>query len=171
MRYIVGSAIMVAVFALAASTGAQQAASTATQPLLKGADQREIKAEVVMKDKTFHITQGESSSKGIMLMAGTRADIRLRNEDTVAHEFVSTILYNLPFAMSGNGTFVKVPKAAGIRVDPGQTLVLSFDVPFEGKEFQHIYAVFWCNVHGKQHGDTMRGELLIIDQRGEVSGG
>lgn len=161
MKYITGSVAIVAVLALAASTGAQQ--------LLKGSDQREIKAEVVMKDKTFHITQG-GNTKGLMLMAGTRADISLRNEDTVAHEFVSTLLYNLPFAMSGSGTFVKVPKAAGVRVDPGQTVVLSFEVPYDGKEFQHIYEVFWCNVHGKQHGDTMRGELLIVDQRGEVGG-
>lgn len=162
MRYITGSVAVVAVLALAASTGAQQ--------LMKGTEQREIKAEVVMKDKTFYITQGENKSKGLMLMAGTRADISLRNEDSVAHEFVSTMLYNLPFAMSGNGTFVKAQKAAGIRVDPGQTVVLSFEVPYEGKEFQHIYEVFWCNVHGKQHGDTMRGELLIVDQRGEVGG-
>src|SRR5262249_24440805 len=133
MRYIVGSAITGAVIALAASTGAQPAASTATQPLLKGVDQREIKAEVVMKDKTYHITQGESSSKGIMLMAGTRADIRLRNEDSVAHEFVSTILYKLPFAMFGNGTFVKVPKAAGIRGDSRQNRVVSLEVQVESK--------------------------------------
>lgn len=162
MRHIVGSVITVAVFALAASAGAQQVS--------KLSEPQKIDAEVVMKDKTFHIMQGESS-KGIMLVSGERADIRLRNEDTVAHEFVSTLLYNKPFQLNGTGTFVKAPKAAGVRVDPGQTVVLSFDTPADTKEFQHIYDVFWCNVHGKQHGDTMRGEMLILDQRGEVSGG
>ena len=93
------------------------------------------------------------------------------NEDSVAHEFVSTLLYNLPFQLAGNGTFVKVPKAAGIRVDPGQTVVLSFEVPYDKKEFQNLYEVFWCNVHGKQQGDQMRGEILVLDQRGEIGGG
>ena len=162
MRYIVGSAITVAVFALAASVGAQQNSMGS-----KGA---QVDAEVVMKDKAFHITQGESG-KGILLVSGTRADIRLRNEDSVAHEFVSTMLYNVPFQLNGAGTLVKAQKAAGVRVDPGQTVVLSFDVPADTKEFQHLYEVFWCNVHGKQHGDAMRGEIIIVDQRGEVGGG
>jgi len=162
MRYIVGSAITIAVFALAASAGAQQNSISSGRT--------EVDAEVVMKDKAFHITKGESG-KGFLLVSGQRADVRLRNEDNVAHEFVSTMLYNVPFQINGAGTLVKAPKAAGVRVDPGQTVVLSFDVPADTKEFQHIYEVFWCNVHGKQHGDAMRGEILIIDQRGEVSGG
>src|SRR5215470_15932776 len=162
MRYIASSAVTVAVLALAASVGAQM--------LSKGMAQKDIDAEVVMKDKAFHITQGESG-KGILLVSGTRADIRLHNEDNVAHEFVSTMLYNVPFQLNGTGTLVKAPKAAGVRVDPGQTVVLSFDVPADTKEFQHLYEVFWCNVHGKQHGDAMRGEIVIVDQRGEVSGG
>jgi ABC-type Fe3+-citrate transport system substrate-binding protein len=164
MRYVVASATAVAVLALATIAGAQMV------PVEKSSEQKVINAEVVMKDKAFHITQGESG-KGIMLVAGSRASIRLRNEDSVAHEFVSTLLYNLPFQLAGNGTFVKASKAAGIRVDPGQTVVLSFEVPYDSKEFQDLYEVFWCNVHGKQHGDAMRGEILIIDQRGEVSGG
>jgi ABC-type Fe3+-citrate transport system substrate-binding protein len=164
MRYIVASVTAVAVLALATIAGAQMV------PVEKSSEQKVINAEVVMKDKAFHITQGESG-KGIMLVAGSRASIRLRNEDSVAHEFVSTLLYNLPFQLAGNGTFVKAPKAAGIRVDPGQTVVLSFEVPYDSKEFQDLYEVFWCNVHGKQHGDTMRGEILVLDQRGEIGGG
>ena len=159
MRYILGSVITIAVFVLAASTGAQQNSISS-----------KIDAEVVMKDKSFHITQGESG-KGMLFVSGQRADIRLKNEDSVAHEFVSTMLYNVPFQLNGSGTLVKAPKAAGVRVDPGQTVVLSFDVPVDTKEFQHLYEVFWCNVHGKQHGDAMRGEIIIVDQRGEVSGG
>ena len=163
MRHIVGSAVAVAVFALAVSVGAQQDS--------KGPGRTQVDAEVLMKHKAFHITQGESDLRGILLVSGERTDIRLRNEDKVAHEFVSTMLFNVPFQLNGSGTLVKAPKAAGVRVDPGQAVVLSFDVPADTKEFQHIYEVFWCNVHGKQHGDAMRGEILIVDQRGEVSGG
>jgi hypothetical protein len=164
MMYMSASAVAVAVLAFATIAGAQ------TVPVEKGTEQRTIKAEVLMKDKGFQITQGESA-KGFLLMAGTRADIRLRNEDSVAHEFVSTMLYNLPFQLLGNGTFVRASNAAGIRVDPGQTVVLSFEVPQGTKDFENIYEVFWCNVHGKQHGDKMRGEILIVDQRGETAGG
>ena len=105
-----------------------------------------------MKDQAFQITKGEGG-KGIMVLSDPRVDITLRNEDTVAHEFVSPMLFNIPFRLSGNGTFVKLPKAAGVRVDPGQTVQLSFEVSQDVKEFQHLFEIFWCNVHGKQHGD------------------
>ena len=104
MRYTVGSAIIVAVFAVAASTGAQQNSTSS-----------KVDAEVVMKDKSFHVTQGESG-KGFALISGNRADIRLKNEDSVAHEFVSTMLFNVPFQLNGAGTLVKAPRAAGVRL-------------------------------------------------------
>lgn len=159
MRYIVGSAAAVAVIALAGIAGAQS--------VHQASEQRDISAEVVMKDKAFHIGQG-ARAQMVLLVAGTRARIRLHNDDTIAHEFVSTMLFNVPFGLSGNGTFVKTPKAAGVRVDPGQTVVVSFEVPYDSKEFQNIHESFWCAIHGKQRGDlAMRGEVLIVDQRGE----
>ena len=36
---------------------------------------------------------------------------------------------------------------------------------------ESIYDVFWCNVHGKGHGQMMRGEVAIIVTRGEIGGG
>jgi hypothetical protein len=139
-------------------------------PVKQAALKREIDVEVVMKDKGFHVITGESE-KGFMLVAGTQADIRLRNEDLVAHEFVSPLLYNVPFRISGNATFLKLPKAGGVRIDPGQTVMLSFEVPADTKEFEPLYEVFWCNIHGKQHGEKMRGEVLIVETRGETGGG
>jgi len=136
-----------------------------------GSEPTEVTAEVVMKDKAFHITRGEmwhysaESEQGFLLRADTHADIRLRNEDTVAHEFVSTMLNKVPFQFSSTGTLVKLPGAAGVRVGPGQTVVLSFEVPKDGTEFQNIYEAFWCNVHGKVRGDKMRGEILIVGLR------
>jgi hypothetical protein len=161
MRYFTGSMAMVAILTMTPLVAAE--------PPQRSSEQKEVDAEVVMKDKAFHITQGESG-KDILLVSGIRADIRLKNEDSVAHTFVSTMLYNRTFQINGNGTFVKAPNAAGIRVDPGQTVVLTFEVPSDYKEFQHLYEVFWCNVHGRNHGDTMRGEILIVDQRGETGG-
>jgi hypothetical protein len=173
MRYIVGSAAAVAVLALASIAGAQSSTTGSTgsgQTQMIKSEKMEPDAEVVMKEQAFHIAKGETA-KGFMLLAGTRADIILRNEDNVAHEFVSSMLFNVPFRLDGNGVFVKLPNAAGVRVDPGRVVRLTFDVPQDSKEFQNLYEVFWCNVHGKQHNDKMRGEVLIVEQRGEVGGG
>jgi len=128
------------------------------------------KVDVVMKDKGFRVTSGESE-RGFMLVAGTQADINLRNEDTIAHEFVSPLLYKAPFQMAGNATLIRLPNTMGVRVDPGQSVVLTFTVPQDSTEFQPLYDLFWCNVHGKQHGDAMRGEILIVETRGEIGGG
>jgi hypothetical protein len=133
-------------------------------------DRSQGKVDVVMKEKGFQVTSGESQ-RGFMLVAGTQADIHLLNQDSIAHEFVSPMLYKAPFEISGSATLVKLPKAMGVRVDPGQSVILTFQVPQDTTEFQPLYDLFWCNVHGKQHGDSMRGEILIVETRGEIGGG
>lgn len=166
-------AAAVAILALAAVPVAAEPTidtSGSDRPQLIRSQQIEPNAEVVMTDQSFRIAKGETPN-GFMLLAGTRADIMLRNEDSVAHEFVSSMLFNVPFRLDGNGVFIKLPNAAGVRVDPGKVVRLTFDVPQDAKEFQNLYEVFWCNVHGKRHGDKMRGEVLIVEQRGEIGGG
>ena len=174
MRHIGGiSASVIALLAVAAPAAAESstiAATDAASPQMIRSQNMEPNAEVVMTGQTFQIARGETA-KGFMLLAGSRADIVLRNEDSVAHEFVSPMLFNIPFALDGNGVFVKLPNAAGVRVDPGRVVRLSFDVPQDTREFQNLYEVFWCNVHGKQYGNKMRGEVLVVDHRGEIGGG
>jgi hypothetical protein len=34
-----------------------------------------------------------------------------------------------------------------------------------------MYDVFYCNVHGKEHGEKMRGEVVVVETRGEIGGG
>jgi len=168
MRYLSAIGVTVTLFVLAVPSGAETLTKGSTgsgQPQMIKSQNMDPDAEVVMKDQTFRIAKGETA-KGFMLLAGARADIVLRNEDTVAHEFVSSMLFNVPFRLDGNGVFVKLPSAAGVRVDPGNVVRLTFDVPQDSKEFQNLYEVFWCNVHGKQHSDKMRGEVLIVEQRG-----
>ena len=173
MRHITGiGAAAVAMLTLVVPVAAEPTgeAPASDRPQVIRSQHIEPDAEVVMTDQKFRIAKGETA-KGFMLLAGTRADILLRNDDSVAHEFVSSMLFNVPFRLDGNGVFVKLPNAAGVRVDPGKLVRLTFDVPQDAKEFQNLYEVFWCNVHGKQHGDKMRGEVLIVEQRGEIGGG
>jgi hypothetical protein len=135
---------------------------------------REVDVAIEISEKAFQLTKG-GTERGFHLMAGMPAVIQLRNRDLVAHEFVSTLFRDVPFRISGNATVVKTPRAAGVRLDPGQTVTLEFTAPV-GKVDQYggmesFYDVFWCNVHGKEHGEKMRGELAIIETRGEIGGG
>ena len=135
---------------------------------------REVDVAIEISEKAFHITQG-ATARGFTLMAGMPTVIQLRNRDFVAHEFVSTLFRDVPFRISGNAALVKTERASGVRIDPGQTVTLEFNAP-AAKEDQYgavesLYDVFWCNVHGKEHGQKMRGELAIIETRGEVGGG
>lgn len=135
---------------------------------------REVDVAIDIGEKAFQITKG-GTARGFTLMAGMPTVIQLRNRDLVAHEFVSTLFRDVPFRLSGNATVVKTAKASGVRIDPGQTVTLEFDAPTAKPDqygaTESIYDVFWCNVHGKEHGQKMRGELAIIETRGEIGGG
>jgi hypothetical protein len=172
MRYIRVISGVVAALAFAATASAGPVEDKA-QPTVGGAELKEVYVAIEISEKAFHITKG-ATEKGITLMAGMPAAIQLRNKDLVAHEFMSTLFRDVPFRISGNATLVKTARASGVRVDPGQTVTLEFNAPL-AKEDQYgaiesTYDVFWCNVHGKEHGQKMRGELVIIETRGDIGG-
>lgn len=133
----------------------------------------EVDVVIIISEKAFHITKGETA-RGFALMAGMPAVIKLLNRDLVAHEFMSTLFRDVPFRISGNATVIKTARASGLRIDPGQAVTLEFTAPV-AKPDQYgdratLYDVFWCNVHGKDHGETMRGEVAIIETSG-IGGG
>jgi hypothetical protein len=135
---------------------------------------REVDVAIEISEKAFHITKG-GTERGFHLVAGMPTVIQLRNSDLEAHEFMSTLFRDVPFRISGNATLVKTARASGVRLDPGQTVTLEFNAPVAKQDqyggMESIYDVFWCNVHGKEHGQKMRGELAIIETRGEIGGG
>ena len=135
---------------------------------------REVDVMIDINEKAFQITKG-GTARGFTLLAGMPSVIELRNRDLVAHEFVSTLFRDVPFRMSGHATVVKAERASGIRIDPGQTVTLEFTAPVAKPDqygaLESMYDLFWCNVHGKEHGQKMRGELAIIETRGEIGGG
>lgn len=143
--------------------------ATPPEPLAKS----EVDVVISISEKAFQITKG-GTARGFALMAGMPTVLQLRNEDHVAHEFVSTLFRDVPFRISGNATAVKTAQASGFRIDPGQTITIEFNAPVS-KPDQYgntvsIYDVFWCNIHGKEHGQKMRGELAIIETTG-IGGG
>jgi hypothetical protein len=146
------------------------AKATAPEPIAA----REVDVIIDISEKSFQITKG-GTPRGFTLISGMPSVIELRNRDVVAHEFVSTLFRDVPFRISGNATVVKPARAAGVRIDPGQTVTLEFNAPLAKPDqygaLESMYDLFWCNVHGKEHGQKMRGELAIIETRGEIGGG
>ena len=172
MRYVsvISGVVAALAFAATASAGSFEDKAEVT---VGGAELREVDVAIDISEKTFHITKG-GTERGVTLMAGMPSVIQLRNRDLVAHEFMSTLFRDVPFRISGNATFVKTARASGVRIDPGQTVTLEFNAPVgpvdQNGATESMYDVFWCNVHGKEHGQKMRGELLVIETRGETSG-
>jgi hypothetical protein len=173
MRYVSVISRVVAALAFAATASAGSFEDKA-EVTVGGAELREVDVAIDISEKAFHITKG-GTERGVTLMAGMPSVIQLRNRDLVAHEFMSTLFRDVPFRISGNATLVKTARAAGVRVDPGQTVTLEFNAPLAKEDqngaVQSSYDVFWCNVHGREHGQKMRGELLIIETTGEIGGG
>lgn len=145
------------------------AKATPPEPLAKS----EVDVIISISEKAFQITKG-GTARGFALMAGMPTIIQLRNQDIVAHEFVSTLFQDVPFRISGNASVVKTARASGLRIDPGQTVTIEFNAPVAKPDHYgdtaSIYDVFWCNIHGKEHGQKMRGELAIIETTG-IGGG
>ena len=120
---------------------------------------------IVMKDKAFHIIKEAERAKRLpnptfTLTPGMDIVLLLRNEDAVAHEFVSPLLQKVDLQLSGKATMVYTFTAAGVRVDPRQSVLLRFDVPDAGYDQFH----FWCDIHGKLLDDPMRGEIFILKE-------
>jgi len=119
---------------------------------------------LVMKDKYFHVIKGAQPGNPLpnpafSLQAGRDIVIQLRNDDEVAHEFVSPLLMKAEdLQISGRATLVYTHTAFGVRVEPHDSVMLRFDIPDAGFDQFH----FWCNIHGKFVGDTMRGEIFIL---------
>jgi hypothetical protein len=122
---------------------------------------------LVMKDKVFHVIKGAQagnplSNPAFSLPVGRDLVIQLRNEDEVAHEFVSPLLLKAEdLQISGRATLVYTLTAFGVRVEPRDRVTLRFEIPDVGFDQFH----FWCNIHGKLLDDTMRGEILILHEK------
>ncbi len=118
--------------------------------------------EIVMTDKDFKVVKGGvGERKEMSLVGGMPTQITLRNEDSVAHEFMSTLFTRTPVQLSGEATIISTKRARGFRIDGGKTVVLNFVAPND-MDGETAYDVFWCNIHGKQHGEKMRGEILTV---------
>src|SRR5215475_6650021 len=123
---------------------------------------------LVIKEKTFQMVKGnavgeDSPHVGFSLAPGEDIILELRNEDKLPHEFVSPVFTLVEFQFWGKATLVYTYTATGLRIEPGDTVALRFELPtgFSGKQLK-----FWCNVHGKIHNDTLQGEIFVVKSKG-----
>lgn len=117
--------------------------------------------EIVMRDGVYHVTNDRDHGYGLIVNAGEETTIVLRNQDGVAHEFITPLFTRTEVQFSGDavGMFGKV--AAGFRIDPGKTLRLRLTVPYS-EPFRTMFDVVWCNLHTKANGEAREGELLLV---------
>ena len=96
--------------------------------------------------------------------------IVVRNQDTVTHGFASSLFKGIPVRMEG-GVEVRGKNFKSFHVDPGQTMTLHFATapskfdPATGIA-ESLRHALWCDIHPE-----VKGELYVIETRGEIGGG
>ena len=156
----VKSAVRVAVSAWAVLAGGH----TIAYAQAKGMEAPPSKVEITIKDREHgYETMG-------LTMPSHDTVIVIRNQDTVTHGFASKLFKDIPVRMEG-GVEVRGKNFKSFHVDPGKTMTLhfatapsSFDPVMGGAE--SLRHALWCDIHPE-----VKGELYVVETRGEVGGG
>ena len=96
--------------------------------------------------------------------------IVIHNKDTVTHAFASTLFKGIPVRVEG-GIEIQGKNLKSYHVDPGQTMTLHFATasskfdPATGIA-ESLRHVLWCDIHPE-----VKGEMYVIETRGDIGGG
>lgn len=96
--------------------------------------------------------------------------IVIHNKDSVTHGFASNLFKGIPVRVEG-GTEVQGRNFKSYHVDPGHTMTLYFATapskfdPATGIAESARHAL-WCDIHPE-----VKGEVFVIETRGEIGGG
>lgn len=130
----------------------------------KGMGAPASKVEITIKDRQHgYETVG-------LTMPSHDTVIVVRNEDSVTHGFASNLFKGLPVRMEG-GVEVVGKNFKSFHVDAGKTMTLHFSTapskfdPVTGGA-ESLRHALWCDIHPE-----VKGEVYIIETRGEVGGG
>lgn len=122
------------------------------------------KVEITIKDR-----QHGYETVGLTMPAHDTT-IVVRNQDTVTHGFASNLFKDIEVRMEG-GVELKGKHFRSFHVDPGKTMTLHFATaptkfdPVTGGADSLRHAL-WCDIHPE-----VKGEVYVIETRGEVGGG
>ncbi|MGZ8374132.1 MAG: hypothetical protein ACXW4C_06220 [Nitrospira sp.] len=122
------------------------------------------KVEIIIKDRQHgYETTG-------FTMPSQETIIVVRNQDSVTHGLASTMFKNTPVKVEG-GLEVRGKQFKSFHVDAGKTMTLrfatapsNFDPATGGAE--SVRHAMWCDIHPE-----VKGELFVIETRGDVGGG
>ncbi len=130
----------------------------------KGMGAPPSKVEITIKDRQHgYETVG-------LTMPSHDTVIVVRNQDTVTHGFASNLFKDIEVRMEG-GVELKGKHFRSFHVDPGHTMTLHFSTaptkfdPVTGGA-ESLRHALWCDIHPE-----VRGEVYVIETRGEVGGG
>ncbi|TKS59557.1 MAG: hypothetical protein EWM72_02125 [Nitrospira sp.] len=122
------------------------------------------KVEITIKDRhEGYETLG-------LTMPSHDTTIVVRNLDTVTHGFASNLFKDIPVRMEG-GMKVSGKNFRSFHVDPGKTMTLHFATapskfdPATGIA-ESLRHALWCDIHPE-----VKGEVYVIETRGEIGGG
>ncbi|WHZ24329.1 MAG: hypothetical protein OJF47_003441 [Nitrospira sp.] len=122
------------------------------------------KVEITIKDRQHgYETVG-------LTMPSHDTTIVVRNQDTVTHGFASKLFKDLAVRVEG-GVEARGRNFRSFHVEPGQVMTLHFSTapskfdPATGIAESMRHAL-WCDIHPE-----VKGELYVIETRGEVGGG
>jgi len=122
------------------------------------------KVEIIIKDRQHgYETAG-------FTMPSQETIIVVRNQDSVTHGFASKLFKDISVKVEG-GSEVRGKQFKAFHVDAGKTMTLrfatapsNFDPATGGAE--SVRHALWCDIH-----PDVKGELFVIETRGDVGGG
>jgi hypothetical protein len=122
------------------------------------------KVEIIIKDRQHgYETAG-------FTMPSQDTIIVVRNQDSVTHGFASKLFKDIPVKVEG-GTEIRGKQFKSFHVDAGKTMTLRFATahsnfdPMTGGA-ESVRHALWCDIHPE-----VKGELFVIETRGDVGGG
>jgi len=116
-----------------------------------------MKIEVIITNKEFKVS-GHT-------LPGELTEITVRNQDTMTHGFTSPLLNDVGVKMEGDGVALKGKGVNAYHVDSGKVMKIRF-TKHSKSEPETMRYVFWCDLHPE-----MKGELFIVETKGEIGGG
>ncbi len=122
------------------------------------------KVEITIKDRQHgYETAG-------FTMPSHETIVVVRNQDSVTHGLASTLFKNVAVKVEG-GTEVRAKQFKSFHIDAGKTMTLrfatapsNFDPQTGGAE--SVRHALWCDIHPE-----VKGELFVIETRGDIGGG
>ena len=103
-------------------------------------------------------------------MGAPPSKVEIHNKDSVTHGFASNLFKGLPVRVEG-GIEVQGKHFKSYHVDSGKTMTLHFATA--PSKFDSATGIaesqrhaLWCDIHPE-----VRGEVYVIETRGEVGGG